>query len=54
MPVAERNGDLVAAYYRLLNHHPDLAVRQRASLDWCEREDAVVSLKPGYRPERTL
>ena len=48
VPVDARKGDLVAAYYRLLNH-PDLAVRQKAARDWCEWENAVTSLEPGYK-----
>ncbi|MBW0010453.1 MAG: prolyl aminopeptidase [Pseudonocardiales bacterium] len=48
VPRADRDGDLVAAYYRLLND-PDLAVREKAARDWCDWEDAVVSLEPGYR-----
>jgi proline iminopeptidase len=44
VPAAERGGDLVAAYYRLLNH-PDPAVREKAARDWCDWEDAVVSLE---------
>jgi proline iminopeptidase len=46
-PEAERDGDLVAAYHRLVND-PDPAVRERAAADWCDWEDAVVSLEPGY------
>jgi proline iminopeptidase len=48
VPAAERDGDLVAAYYRLLNH-PDRAVREKAAREWCDWEDAVVSLEPGYQ-----
>jgi proline iminopeptidase len=46
--VAGPGGDLVAAYYRLL-HDEDPAVRERAAKDWCDWEDAVVSLE-GYGP----
>lgn len=42
--------DLVAAYDRLLNAHPDPAVRGRAAQDWCAWEDAVVSLDDGWAP----
>jgi proline iminopeptidase len=42
--------DLVAAYDRLLNAHPDPAVRAKAAKDWCEWEDAVLSLEPGWAP----
>jgi proline iminopeptidase len=48
VPAAERDGDLVAAYYRLLNH-PDPAVREKAARDWCDWEDAVVSLEWDYQ-----
>lgn len=44
VPAAERGGDLVVAYHRLLND-PDPAVREKAALDWCDWEDAVVSLE---------
>ena len=47
VPSAERGGDLVAAYYRLLSH-PDPAVREKAARDWCDWEDAVVSLESDY------
>ena len=43
-------GDLVAAYDRLLNAHPDPAVRARAARDWCDWEDAVNSLEEGWTP----
>jgi proline iminopeptidase len=49
VPVGDREGDLVAAYYRLLNH-PDSAVRDKAAQDWCDWEDAVVSLESDYQP----
>lgn len=42
--------DLVQAYNRLLNEHPDPAVRARAAQDWCDWEDAVVSLEAGWTP----
>ena len=44
VPADERD-DLVAAYDRLINHHPDPAVRIRAARDWCAWEDALVSLE---------
>jgi proline iminopeptidase len=47
VPAEERDGDLVAAYYRLLNN-PDSAVREKAARDWCDWEDAVVSREPDY------
>jgi proline iminopeptidase len=48
-PAQERDGDLVAAYHRLLNVQPDLAVRARAASDWCAWEDAA-SPMPDGRP----
>jgi proline iminopeptidase len=49
-PAAERAGDLVEAYYRLL-HDPDPAVRAKAAKDWCEWESALVSVDPDAKPE---
>ncbi|MEX1009476.1 MAG: prolyl aminopeptidase [Acidimicrobiia bacterium] len=49
VPEADRDGDLVDAYHRLLEH-PDPAVRERAARSWCEWEDAVVSPDPGIPP----
>ena len=43
-------GDLVASYNQLLNGHPNAAVRAKAAKDWCEWEDAVLSLEPGWAP----
>jgi proline iminopeptidase len=48
VPAAERDGDLVAAYHRLVNH-PVHAIREKAARDWCDWEDAVVSLEPDYQ-----
>ena len=42
--------DLVAAYDRLLNGDADPGVRLRAARDWCDWEDAVVSLEEGWKP----
>lgn len=42
VPEAERDGDLPAAYARLLES-PDPGVRARAAADWVAWEDAVVS-----------
>ncbi len=42
VPEEERDGDLVAAYARLMEH-PELAVREQAANDWCAWEDAVLS-----------
>ncbi|MFR9676743.1 prolyl aminopeptidase [Streptomyces sp. TR06-5] len=41
-PGTPRDGDVVAAYARLMEH-PDAAVRERATNDWCDWEDAVLS-----------
>jgi proline iminopeptidase len=49
VPEAERDGDLAAAYARLLAS-PDPAVRERAARDWCAWEDTHVSLDPEWRP----
>jgi proline iminopeptidase len=49
VPEPERDGDLVAAYDRLLNSHPDRAVREQAAHDWTDWEDALVSLEEGQR-----
>jgi proline iminopeptidase len=38
----------VAAYDRLLNAHPDPAVRLQAARDWVAWEDAILSLEEGY------
>jgi len=50
VPEAERDGDLVAAYYRLLNEQPDTARREQAARDWCAWEDASMSLEEGWTP----
>jgi proline iminopeptidase len=46
---AERDGNLAAAYHRLLEG-PDLAVREQAARDWCAWEDTHVATHPGYQP----
>ncbi|TQF06262.1 prolyl aminopeptidase [Kitasatospora acidiphila] len=44
LPAADRDGDLVAAYNRLLNSpDSDQAVRLQAARDWCAWEDAVIA-----------
>ena len=53
VPAAERDGDLCAAYGRLL-HDPDAAVRARAAQDWCDWEDTHVSLVPGAEPRLSI
>ncbi len=45
---AERDGDLVAAYYRLL-HDADPAVREKAASDWCRWEDTHVAVRSDHR-----
>lgn len=49
VPAAERDGNLAAAYARLLTH-PDPAVREDAAQRWCVWEDTHVSLTPGWAP----
>ncbi|MGZ4648794.1 MAG: prolyl aminopeptidase [Blastococcus sp.] len=49
VPEDERDGDLAAAYNRLLES-PDAAVRERAARDWCAWEDVHVSLGTGWQP----
>lgn len=44
VPPAERDGDLVEAYSRLL-HDPDPAVREQAARSWCEWEDAHIAVR---------
>ena len=50
VPPAEREGDLVAAYYRLLRD-PDPAIHMQAARDWCAWEAALVSVDPEAAPE---
>lgn len=50
VPEAERDGDLVAAYHRLLNRSSDPEVMRQAAQDWCDWEDAALSLEPGWQP----
>jgi proline iminopeptidase len=49
VPESERDGDLSAAYARLLAS-PDPAVTERAALAWCVWEDTHMSLGPGWEP----
>jgi proline iminopeptidase len=49
VPVADRDGDLADAYYRLL-HDPDPAVRHKAARDWCDWEEAMVPTSPRPNP----
>jgi proline iminopeptidase len=48
VPEMEREGNLAVAYDRLLNAHPDPAVRLQAARDWVAWEDAMLSLEEGY------
>lgn len=41
-PGMPRDGDIVAAYAALMEH-PDAAVREKATADWCAWEDTVLS-----------
>ncbi|MCD0484345.1 prolyl aminopeptidase [Streptacidiphilus sp. ASG 303] len=49
LPEADRDGNLVAAYDRLLNS-PDAAVRAKAVRDWAAWEDAVIAHEALGRP----
>ncbi len=49
VPEEERDGDLSAAYGRLLQH-PDPEVRERAARDWCDWEEAHVRLRSDQPP----
>src|SRR5688572_29696675 len=50
VPEGDRDGDLVAAYARLMED-PDPAVRADAAMAWAAWEDAVLSLEPSGRPD---
>lgn len=50
LPRGEREGNLAAAYSRLL-HDPDPDVRERAAVEWCRWEDTHVSTMPGWAPD---
>lgn len=49
VPEAERDGDLLAAYARLVAD-PDPRVRDAAATEWCAWEDAVISQEPNGKP----
>jgi proline iminopeptidase len=49
LPEQDRDGNLVAAYSRLLNS-PDEHVRLKAAQDWCTWEDAVIAHETLGRP----
>jgi proline iminopeptidase len=50
LPVADRDGDLIAAYARLVSD-PDPKVRTDAAWAWCRWEDAVVSAEVEGGPD---
>lgn len=50
VPAAERDGDLAAAYARLLAD-PDATVREKAAAYWCDWEDAMMPSSPSLRDE---
>ncbi|MFG3438878.1 prolyl aminopeptidase [Nonomuraea sp. NPDC047897] len=49
VPEADRDGDLLAAYARLVSD-PDPHVREKATHDWLAWEDAVISLESNGHP----
>jgi proline iminopeptidase len=49
VPAGERDGDLPAAYLRLLSS-PDTAVREAAARRWCDWEEAIVPTSPRPNP----
>jgi proline iminopeptidase len=49
VPRDDQDGDLVTAYYHLLNVQSDNALRHQAAMEWCAWEDAVSPL-PGGAP----
>ena len=49
VPEAGADDEVVAAYARRMED-PDRRVRERAALDWCAWEDAVISLEPKGTP----
>lgn len=53
VPSAERDGDLSAAYSRLL-HDPDPEIRAKAAHGWCEWEDTHMSLAPDAAPSLSV
>jgi len=53
VPPSDRDGDLTAAYARLLSD-PDPALTDRAAAAWCRWEDTHVSLAPGAGPRLQL
>jgi proline iminopeptidase len=49
VPISDRDGDLAAAYARLLVD-PDPDVHHRAARSWCDWEEAIVSVESGGQP----
>ena len=49
VPEAEREGNLITAYYRLLQS-PDSLIREKAAQDWCDWESSMLSTDPNYKP----
>lgn len=49
VPYADRDGDLVEAYRRLMQH-PDPVVREDAARAWCAWEDAVIAHESAGAP----
>ena len=47
VPAAERDGDIVDAYHRML-HDPDPTIRQQAALAWCTWESATPAWPPAH------
>jgi proline iminopeptidase len=52
VPQPEQDGDLVSAYYRLVNVQPDVALRERSAREWCAWEDAASPLPDGMPNSR--
>lgn len=49
LPAHERQGDLAAAYHRLLIS-PDKMSHEPAASAWCEWEKSILASTPGYKP----
>jgi proline iminopeptidase len=47
IPASHRDGDIVSAYYRLLND-PNPTIREQAALAWCTWESATPSWPPTH------
>jgi proline iminopeptidase len=52
VPESQRDGDLVSAYYHLLNVQPDVSIRNRAARDWCQWEDTASPMPDGTPNQR--